>query len=429
MRRSPAVLALSLALALPGTAALAQRRAPPPPPPAAPAIDPEEWWSIREAIPTAEKDPLAGRRWSRRDAEVQRNFSNGVDASLYRLWGLQPLQTQVVRRGEAVYETWYRPTNSTRQAVVRITVRNDGRTFVQARAGRGCCAPEITRRIDLDFELASPARDVFRRLKDDPLWRQPRHVVVSEGGDVVTSLCVDGSSYDLTLVDDRRAVHLRRSCDPAEIGSVAPAARAMIGAALGKDPRFDVLFAKERFDNYQEAYAQLTAAGGSLAAADASRDAAASQPAAAAASEAAADPVAEILAADRAFAARSSSVSAAQAFREFMASDGLLFRNDGEPIEGPEAIFRYFGGDAAETGKLTWEPAEAWASEAGDFGASWGRSRFTPKDPAQPARGFRYMTVWRKNEQGEWRGLMDMGAPAADLVPRAVQSAPAPARR
>ena len=355
---------------------------------------------------------------------MQRGFSNGVDASLYRLWGLPPLQTQVVRRGEAVFETWYRPTNSARQAVVRVTLRNDGRTFVQARAGRGCCAPEIARRVDIDLELPGEAREAFRRLKDDPLWRQPRHVVVTEGGDVVTSVCVDGASYDLSLVDDRRAVHLRRSCDPAEIGSIAPAARAMIGAALGRDARFDVLFAKEAFDQYQQAYQQLTAAGGSLAAADSASEAAAAAAATAAASEAASDPVQEILAADRAFAARAGQATAAQAFREFMAEDGLLFRDDGQPLSG-DAIFEHFGGAAPEQGRLTWAPVQAWASQGGDFGASWGESRWTPNDAAQAPRGARYLTVWRRNEAGEWRGLMEMDVSAKDLpAVAAARSAP-----
>ncbi|WP_236627746.1 hypothetical protein [Caulobacter sp. B11] len=63
-----------------------------------------------------------------------------VDPLLYRLWGLQPLQAQLVRRGELILEVWARPARGVRQAVVRVTVRRDGRAFVQARAGLGCCA-------------------------------------------------------------------------------------------------------------------------------------------------------------------------------------------------------------------------------------------------------------------------------------------------
>ena len=414
------VFLLAALLSLPA-AAQAPRR--PPPDPAPPVITPEEWWSVREPVPEARQDPMWGRRWNRRDRDPQRGFNNPVDPSLYRLWGLQPLQGLVIRRGEAVFETWYRPTNSTRQAVVRVVLRGDGRTFLQARAGRGCCSPQITRRIDIDRELPSALRETFRRLKDDALWRQPRHVVVTEGGDVVSSVCVNGASYDVLLVDDRRAVHLRRSCDPVEIGSVATAIKAVVGAALGQDARFDDVFAREDFNDYASQYAQLVAGGGSVAADDSTKDAAAEAPA-----EPAEDPVQEILAADRAFAARSAQLTAAAAFREFMDTDGLLLRHNGEPLRGPDAIYEYFGGAAPETGKLSWEPVEAWASAAGDFGASWGRSRFTPTDPSKPPIAYRYITVWRRNESGEWRGLMDMGVPANDLVPPA-PAPPAPAAK
>ena len=138
-----------------------------------------------------------------------------------------------------------------------------------------------------------------------------------------------------------------------------------------------------------------------------------------------------ILEADRAFAARATTGSAAQAFREFMEADeGLLFRSNGEPIKGAEAIYRHFGGAAPETGKLTWEPMAAWASESGDFGASWGRSRFTPIGATQPVQAYRYLTVWRRDASGRWKGLMDMGAPAQDLLgPAAAAPAqPAPVR-
>jgi hypothetical protein len=81
-------------------------------------------------------------------------IDNGVDPLLYRLWGLQPLQSQLIKRGELVLEVWARPATGVRQAVIRVTVRRDGRAFVQARAGLGCCTPEIGRRVDIDAELA-----------------------------------------------------------------------------------------------------------------------------------------------------------------------------------------------------------------------------------------------------------------------------------
>ena len=123
-----------------------------------------------------------------------------------------------------------------------------------------------------------------------------------------------------------------------------------------------------------------------------------------------------LAAADRAFAARSAEVGAAQAFREFMDEGGLWLVADREPIRGADAICQALGGANPSGGKLLWEPAEAWASASGDFGASWGRSRFVPDDPKQPQRAYRYTSVWRRDDDGRWRALMDMGASANDLL-------------
>jgi len=389
-------------------------------------LDPAVWWADEEPRREARYDPLGGRRANRRVDAARAGFDNGVSPSLYRLWGLQPVQWLTLRRNEAIYEVWYRPTKSTRQAVVRVTLRNDGRAFVQARAGLGCCRPEIDRRVDIDAELPAEARAGLLRLRELPLWNQPRHVAISEAGEVGTaSICVDGASYDLTLVEPRRAVHLRRACDHAELGSVAPVTEAVIGAALGRDPRFDDLFTRQDFAVHAAAYQALVDSGGRLTSSAEAFGEAPSAPAEStdAAAEAVADAVAEILAADRAFAARASERTAAEAFREFMAEDGLLFRENGEPIRGRDAIYARFGGAAPERGKLLWEPVEAWASEDGTFGASWGRSRYVPADPAQAQEAYRYLTVWRRDADGRWRGLMDVGVPAKDLLP----PAPAPA--
>ncbi len=389
--------------------------------------DPNAWWTNDEPRPEEAVDPLGPRRWSKRDAQVRRGFTNGVDASLYRLWGLQPLQSLALRRSEAVYELWFRPTDSTRQAVIRVILRADGEAFVQARAGRGCCSPEIARRVDINAQLTAEQRRSLLRLREDPTWSQPRNVVVSEGEGVVSSVCVDGASYDLTLLDDRRAVHLRRSCDPSEIGSAASVIQAIVGAARGRDARFDAVFAEQPLARYAQSYAQLLEVGGRIRATSEDTPTTPLPPPPEFADERQ-EAEQAILAADRAFAARASAGTAAEAFREFMdAEDGLVFRIGGEPLEGAEAIHRYFGAEAPDTGKLLWEPVQAWASEAGDFGASWGRSSFVPNGAATPTRAHRYVTVWRRDPDGEWKGLVEVGIAADDLLARQPSSVVSPA--
>ncbi|MFX9608462.1 DUF4440 domain-containing protein, partial [Acinetobacter baumannii] len=67
------------------------------------------------------------------------------------------------------------------------------------------------------------------------------------------------------------------------------------------------------------------------------------------------------------------------------------------------------GGDAPSRGLLHWEAAEVFAS-TGDLGATWGHWTFTPKGGGKPVTG-RYVTVWRKDAAGAWKGLIDIGNP------------------
>ena len=253
---SLAGLVASLVLAVP-QASPPDSTVPPPP------VDPGVWWSPSVPRPALETDPLQGRRLARGETLVP--IDNGVDPLLYRLWGLQPLQAQLVRRGELILEVWARPARGVRQAVVRVTVRRDGRAFVQARAGLGCCAPEIARRVDIDAELTDEQAIGLKALTGDALWSQPRAVTVDYGGGSVAPICIDGISWDVTLLVPGQARHLRRACDDAEVGSIAPALAAALTAASGRDPRFDAIFAHGGdFSRQAAAYDALTKEGGRL---------------------------------------------------------------------------------------------------------------------------------------------------------------------
>ncbi|MDZ4370876.1 MAG: hypothetical protein U1C74_05575 [Phenylobacterium sp.] len=244
-------------------------RAPPPDlPPAEAAIwpfpvpDPQSWWDEKRLkIPEA-ADPLGGRKIRRGERLPQP--VNGIDPSTYRLWGLKPLQWQVLRYGEVVLELWVRPSGSVRQGVVRVTARRDGQTFVQGRAGLACCDALIGRRMGFDVELPPGSGARFRQVAEAPLWRSPRDVRVSEPG-AADTVCLDGVAYDLTLAVAGRSSTVRRACDPAEVGEAADVLEAVLGAALGHDGRFDVVFPRgANFSAHRRAHAQLLASGGRL---------------------------------------------------------------------------------------------------------------------------------------------------------------------
>lgn len=243
-------------------------RPPPPDLPAAeaavwpfPAPDPKTWWDDKRPKASEAADPLGGRRVRR--GERLPNPDNGLDASTYRLWGLMPLQWQLVRGDEVILELWTRPSNSVRQTVTRIVVRG-GDAFVQARAGLACCEAGIGRRVGFDEQLPAGSAARFRALAQLPLWRSPRDVRVEQPG-LADALCVDGTGYDLTLVAPGRTAVLHRACDPAEVGEVGDVLETMLGASLGHDGRFDVIFPKgASFAGARDAYRALLADGGRL---------------------------------------------------------------------------------------------------------------------------------------------------------------------
>ncbi|MET0272139.1 MAG: hypothetical protein ABW360_04030 [Phenylobacterium sp.] len=275
MRRLTLTVIAILALAGPAQAQFFPRRPPPQiePPPGTPpaeaavwpypAPDPKAWWD--EAWPKTPEtaDPLGRRRLGR--GEQLAPIDNGVDASTYRLWGLMPLQWLIIRGDEMILEVWTRPARSVRQSVVRVIVRRDGHAFVQARAGYACCEALIGRRMGFDAELPAGSAQALLALRNHPMWTAPRDVRVDEGGGTSEAVCLEGTAYDLTLLLPGRSRSLRRACDNAEIGQVADALEPVLGAALGHDPRFDVIYpGGASYAAARAAYRDLIAEGGQL---------------------------------------------------------------------------------------------------------------------------------------------------------------------
>ena len=264
------IAATVLYLAFLSAPAMAQAPAAPQPSPPEPVLDwpwpdpdPKSWWDDKRPKPDEAADPLGGRRPARGEQPLV--VANGYDPLLYRLWGLPPLQNQVLRPGELIVEVAVRPATSARQTIVRATVRRDGKAFIQARAGLGCCEPGIARRVGFDAEAPEGAAARLTALAQDPLWNSPREVRVVDSAGAADALSVDGSSYDLTLAQPGRVRALRRACDSAEIGQAADVLETVLGLALGHEPRIDVIYpGGANYSSARSAYRDLIAEGGAL---------------------------------------------------------------------------------------------------------------------------------------------------------------------
>lgn len=111
----------------------------------------------------------------------------------------------------------------------------------------------------------------------------------------------------------------------------------------------------------------------------------------------------EVVAAERAFAARAQVVNARQAFAEFFAPDAILFAPFAQPAfprlrEGP---------DWAIT--IQWRPVAAAVSGAGDMGYTTGPSVYRRSPGEAPVGYGHYTSVWQRQPDGRFLVRIDVG--------------------
>jgi len=119
---------------------------------------------------------------------------------------------------------------------------------------------------------------------------------------------------------------------------------------------------------------------------------------------------APVIAAERAFAARGSEVPVKQAFLDYAAPDGVLVDSE----KGAENALANIASwpDRANTGFIKWWPLYAGISRDGTLGFTTGAASFGGNQ-----RYSNYFTVWKKQADGSWKWLIDMGATAAAASP------------
>lgn len=123
----------------------------------------------------------------------------------------------------------------------------------------------------------------------------------------------------------------------------------------------------------------------------------------------------ELFAVDRAFSARSGEIGAGAAFVEFASEEVRAFPGGRVPLKGKEALAEWTGGWSPERA-IAWEPEEAFVSASGDFGYTWGYATFTrpneddgDEDGGKTVTHGKYVTIWRREADGEWKWIADLG--------------------
>lgn len=120
------------------------------------------------------------------------------------------------------------------------------------------------------------------------------------------------------------------------------------------------------------------------------------------------DPLTEMVETERAFSRMSEEKGIRESFTEFIAEDGILFRPSA--VLGKKWMRENPLPPSTTRPLLIWQPILAGISRAGDLGYTTGPWQFKTDIKDSKFSGFgNFMTVWKKQPDGKWRFVVDLG--------------------
>ncbi len=111
-----------------------------------------------------------------------------------------------------------------------------------------------------------------------------------------------------------------------------------------------------------------------------------------------------LVATERKFAAISEEIGTDEAFLDFIADESVIFRP--HPVNGKTWIQEH----RSSKGLLKWRPVNAGISLSADLGYTTGPWEYSSsRDDSVPAAYGQYVTIWKKQGDGTWKFIFDMG--------------------
>lgn len=111
---------------------------------------------------------------------------------------------------------------------------------------------------------------------------------------------------------------------------------------------------------------------------------------------------------DRNFSDRSKEAGMQKAFLEFADDSAVILRENALPIVGKATLAESFSGIPDTGFVLTWEPLAGHISGSGDLGYTYGIFTTTINGDSSLRQGT-YVTIWKKQEDGSWKWVLDTG--------------------
>jgi Ketosteroid isomerase homolog len=117
-----------------------------------------------------------------------------------------------------------------------------------------------------------------------------------------------------------------------------------------------------------------------------------------------------LIATDEAFSRMAQERGLAEAFAAFAAPDATMMPVNQNPVKGLDAVRKQFAGTPAGT-TLEWKPFQADVARSGDLGYTLGAYELKTRGPdgAPVTRYGKYCSVWKKQPDGSWKWVVDIG--------------------
>lgn len=108
--------------------------------------------------------------------------------------------------------------------------------------------------------------------------------------------------------------------------------------------------------------------------------------------------------------ARDAKTKGLEGWLSYFADDATIFPSGLPVISGIEDIRKYYEKTAFDPRNLSWKPEKGEMSDSGDLGFTYGYWEIRNEQGKIRSKG-KYLTVWRKNSEGNWKVVADIGAP------------------
>jgi len=114
----------------------------------------------------------------------------------------------------------------------------------------------------------------------------------------------------------------------------------------------------------------------------------------------------ELLETDKQFSELSVEHGKNHAFLSYLHEEGVILLPNSMPVEGKNKIAKLYQDQPDSSYTLKWKPLHATASKSADLGFTYGLWKLATNDTSLMGT---YVTIWKKNDKGEWKFILDSG--------------------